>query len=435
MDINIRLLVKDHFLNQMWLVGWLLVALVGYTVLSIFSDNLAKPFIDLILLAALVAFFFAPKPVTSSPAIYIFVFALAAALLTWALMLLQHADIAESSPQVHKLTYWFFLIPIAFACGGDRRKVIGIWLIAGVALVFTPWVKGIGVTAIVNGITGSRTDLNLLNAQHAAMYFAVLALGAVAVLPRLLALKNLRWLAVGACLLVLVYALVAVIITQTRAVWLGLSIALIVQMAVSLRVTSASWRRVTRLVAMVVIPLIIVLATNWQLIQQRVIAESDSIAALWADDAIAFDSAGIRLHFWRESLHWIAERPLVGWGVEGKKMVIQQADSFPEAIKKQDLSHLHNSFLDALVNFGLLGLAAIVALWAYLVRACVQLWRNGHISNDLLVFYLSFLALWFVINCFESYMQFASGRFVFALISGGMLSLVWRTRLLPGKSA
>ena len=115
-------------------------------------------------------------------------------------------------------------------------------------------------------------------------------------------------------------------------------------------------------------------------------------------------------------------------------MVIQQSSSLPDEIKAQDLSHLHNSFLDALVNFGILGLASVLALWIFMVRAAWRLWREGEIGDDMFIFYMSFLVLWFIINCFESYMQFASGHFVFGLISGGILSLAWRSKLKASQS-
>jgi O-antigen ligase len=75
-------------------------------------------------------------------------------------------------------------------------------------------------------------------------------------------------------------------------------------------------------------------------------------------------SVGARLEMWRAGLLLIQERPWLGWGKHG---YVQQEDHLVQAGKIRlipgEHNHLHNEYLDALVKRGLLGLAALMALY------------------------------------------------------------------------
>jgi O-antigen ligase len=75
-------------------------------------------------------------------------------------------------------------------------------------------------------------------------------------------------------------------------------------------------------------------------------------------------SVGARLEMWRAGLLLIQERPLLGWGKAG---YLQEQANLVQAGKIRlvpgEHNHLHNEYLDALVKRGLLGLAALLALY------------------------------------------------------------------------
>jgi O-antigen ligase len=75
-------------------------------------------------------------------------------------------------------------------------------------------------------------------------------------------------------------------------------------------------------------------------------------------------SVGARLEMWRAGLLLIQDRPWLGWGKHG---YVQQEDYLVQTGKIRlipgEHNHLHNEYLDALVKRGLLGLAALLALY------------------------------------------------------------------------
>ena len=140
-----------------------------------------------------------------------------------------------------------------------------------------------------------------------------------------------------------------------------------------------------------------------------------------------YTSAGIRLHTWQEAARWIAERPFVGWGGNGRSLIFDHSTHLPEQIK-QRFGHLHNSYMDLLVNFGLLGLALLAALVYWLVSRSLRYHRAGLLPGGSLVFCLSFTAFFGVINLFESYLFYDSGHLVLAIVGGGLLTQLWAAK-------
>jgi len=75
------------------------------------------------------------------------------------------------------------------------------------------------------------------------------------------------------------------------------------------------------------------------------------------------DEAGIkeRVYMWRSGAAMWRERPLLGWGPGGVKREYSRY-ALPEAFK-QRTGHVHNTPLQILVERGVLGLAAWLAIW------------------------------------------------------------------------
>jgi O-antigen ligase len=75
------------------------------------------------------------------------------------------------------------------------------------------------------------------------------------------------------------------------------------------------------------------------------------------------DEAGIkeRVYMWRSSAAMWRERPLLGWGPGGVKREYSRF-ALSEAFK-QRTGHVHNTPLQILVERGLLGLGAWLAVW------------------------------------------------------------------------
>jgi len=83
------------------------------------------------------------------------------------------------------------------------------------------------------------------------------------------------------------------------------------------------------------------------------------------------DEAGIkeRVYMWRSGAAMWRERPLLGWGPGGVKREYSRY-ALPEAFKKRT-GHVHNTPLQLLVERGVLGLAAWLAIWIAFYRRAI----------------------------------------------------------------
>jgi len=88
------------------------------------------------------------------------------------------------------------------------------------------------------------------------------------------------------------------------------------------------------------------------------------------------EEAGVRerVYMWRSGLAMWRERPVLGIGPGGVKREYPRY-ALPEAVKKRT-SHVHSAPLQILVERGVLGLAAWLAIWAAFFTRCIGLLRR-----------------------------------------------------------
>lgn len=368
-----------------------------------------------------------------SAIVWLAVAAIIMALISWSASWLMIPEWAESSFKVHRVTIWFAMIPVAVILGGRQRNVYLLWGCALLGLLLTPWISGDGMAEWQRGLAGARIDFGLHNAQHAAMLFATAALGIAAFIPRFLGrgrrLAGLAWLAL------LAICIAAVVATQTRGVWAGfIAGALIVATIWVMELRNRYRKRRRSIFAGAMATAACVLAIGYltlgDIVSQRLAAEREALQLLQQGQMEKIPdttSTGVRLHTWREALNWIAEHPLVGWGGNGRSLIFDHSTNLSESIK-QNFGHLHNSYLDLLANYGLLGLAALLALVYWLVSRSLRAYRAGYVSAGSLTFCLSFTVFFGVVNVFESYLFYDSGHLVMALVGGGILTRIWMSR-------
>jgi putative inorganic carbon (hco3(-)) transporter len=180
----------------------------------------------------------------------------------------------------------------------------------------------------------------------------VLSLVLLATLPRLLpGAGGLRRF--GAPWLVMLGGLVA---TYTRGAWIGFAGGVL---TVAVTVRRGRWLLLAGLVLLAAGAL---LAPHE--LRQRFLSMADP------------EEAGVRerIYMWRSGLAMWRERPVLGIGPGGvKREYLPYA--LPEAIKKRT-GHVHSTPLQILVERGVLGLAAWLAIWAVFFTRCVGLLRR-----------------------------------------------------------
>ncbi|WP_317931188.1 O-antigen ligase family protein [Halioxenophilus sp. WMMB6] len=343
-----------------------------------------------------------------------------------------------TSPKVNRMGAWFMLIPIAFFTRHHTSHPFILWSIALLALLLTPWSTGGGNAEILRALHHERIDFNLRNAEHMGMLFGTGVIGLTAFSYRCLILARkhkLLWLT-PLYLLAWLATLLAVLASQTRAVWFSLAITLACGFIWLVWRAIIAWRegnrRTLRLtayslaVAVAVIGIFSVLFAD--VVQTRIdeMEPTKLINLVQNPEQAAEQSVRVRLATWQEALRWIRQRPVLGWGGKGRAAVVQATSQLNEQ-EKQGFNHLHNSYLDIAVNFGVAGLVLLFLLLGYITRTVYQRVQSGGLASDLLLFWCLFLVYWLIVNLFESYMFFGTGSYALGIIAGGVLSLCWKT--------
>jgi O-antigen ligase len=139
-------------------------------------------------------------------------------------------------------------------------------------------------------------------------------------------------------------------------------------------------------------------------------------------EEMPLDSTGIRLRSWYFAGEYLAEKPWFGWGPDGSKLIMKESSALPLALKPQ-FGHLHNTYLDIIAQFGIFGLTLYLALLAWLIIQIIKAFETNTISLSTFLFGIAFIIYWTIINIFESYMLFSSGKYAFTIVFSGIISL------------
>lgn len=417
----------------LWLSGIGILALIVYATTRMTLSEIGKPAEAIFIYSGVAGWLVYGRQLRKSAVLWFLLASVAVPLISWELAHIHHPQLAESSTKVHRLIKWFIFIPVAFWLGGQTKKTFTIWGLALFGILLAPWLAGRGWAELKYGLMGNRVDFSLHNAQHAAMLYAVGVLGLISFSHRIFTLNNSGcWFKRLLWFLAFMASCFGVIVTQTRGIWLGLCgsslLFIIFYFKIFWRGPQKSFYKSAIILLVLTILTFISIGTPLKkIVTNRLAVEDTAVMKVFQGEVsdLSYSSVGVRVHTWLEAWSWIKQRPLVGWGGNGNRLVIEQSEEFPEWVKKE-FRHLHNSYLDLLVNFGALGGLLYLSLLGWLVVRGIGVWKSGHMPGDVLIFFLSFLLFWLVINCFESYMFFSSGNFVFGLICGGILTHIWK---------
>lgn len=334
----------------------------------------------------------------------------------------------EGSPQLDRLARWFIFIFIAYWLIGRKASPLIMWTCFVIGLLISPFFTGEGINELVNAMQGNRTDFGLRNAQHTGMFFGVAIVGLYSVLLYQLIRPSIKRKTGIMLAILFILCTLGLIASQTRGAWLSTGFAIVISSALTLAITfrphRSNYRKKNRSVFTIIGILIFALFLLFLgAPKERFLKESTTIEKFTAGDIAQMknDSVGVRVKSWASALSWIEERPLIGWGRMGSPGVIHHSEYLPTHLKPR-YGHLHNSYLDIMVQYGFLGLAIFLVLIAWLFLFSWKSWREKTMPNEVFIFIISFIVYWLFVNTTESYMLYSSGRFVLNLVVGGALA-------------
>ncbi len=324
---------------------------------------------------------------------------------TWLFLLKDFPDIARSGPSLEDYLDKFGFIFIAVVLAGRDRWAMTYLGVLGGLVIAMPWILGGGLTDFTRGLESAIRVGFGVNPIRAAMYYSLALLGLLAFAPRIFLRPRFRWGRFVLWGLVVAYCLLCIVTTQTRGVFLALSVVLVLGFILLITLGRAS--RGTKAVivglfaGVVLVPTLVATSTGvLDKTMNRVASEMVVFDKMEAGnfEAMPDSSWGLRAQFLNIGLERIAERPLVGWGYRAGRMVLSEAGE-DEAV----LGHyrqLHNSYLETTLQYGLGGLLIILALFAWAVRGGYRAWRAGVMAGDIFAFAVSSITFFMICALF-----------------------------------
>lgn len=401
-------------------VGW--VALTIYAFSWLINFDVSRAAESIFILCFAIAWWVEPDPSIKWNRVF---------LLLLSFIVLQvgvHFFAVERFPEVadqqvkaaRHMTKLFLCIAVAWWLRGSAKaaKYLLMVFIAGivVSLAFNS-----NVETWASGLSGRRVDFGYTNAQHIAFYSGLLLITGVGWFFKCIGNRaaKLEW-TIALVLTVLGFA--GVVVTQTRAVWLALALILLGLVVLSLlrvlKHSRSAWLKPKLLLSLFAVVGVVAFTASAiaPVVEKRLSDEQDVIEAIGAGrmDDVPFSSIGIRVHTWAYGWERVQERPLTGWGAKSRGPLIDEGP-FPDGLKNR-FGHFHNSYLEALLAYGVLGLAAIAILTVMILKGTILLLNTAHKQWGIGL--LISWAFFFIINLFESYLIFNSGMYFFIIVGG-----------------
>ena len=382
-------------------------------------------------------------PVWKHPVFHMFWWALLLAVCHWFFLTLALPDLAGDYPKLDHIARLFVFIIFAWWLAGSTQNTLLFWSIASAAVVLAPWIAGDGLADFQRGFLGERIGFGIRNVQHSAMFFGTVLLGLLIFLPRLLRAPLQHYGKLSLWVLAFIIIIAGVIISQTRATWLGVIAGLLTALFLIFIEHRKSFSKKYLLIFFILSAcLAILIITNSSLVIERATAELDTIQALlrgdWSSVPLSTSevrsSVGERLYSWRAAIDMIAQRPLLGWGEQGIDYLFDNIQYNQAHYQALNFGHLHNLYLEITLQYGLLGLAAYFYLLGWFIANAWFAWKRGDMPGDVLLFFYAFLCFWSVINLFESYLIFWTGVFLFNVVMAGGLVHIWKPTLRTNSS-
>ena len=204
---------------------------------------------------------------------------------------------------------------------------------------------------------GARFGIGSIHPIQLGTYLAVLSVGLVVALSRLLS-GNERgtrhWLLAALALAVLAVFLTALMMTWSRGAWLAFVVGAVFvglfKLLQLLRRGRMGLRNVALLLGALSVVVLLVASLGAEKITQRLTAESHIYQRILAGDIkdMPKTSVGWRVHMQVFAWQRFRERPLLGWGPYTKQVIDNSDLGLP-------WGHLHNSYWEVLLRFGLVG--------------------------------------------------------------------------------
>lgn len=429
----------SSIINSKSFSNFMLLCLTGYAVLKYASRSYGDVFQSFLVFGSLLAIYVERKYIFKDKMLICLLLAVMIQILSWVNAIVQIPQLAQPTPNLGSLGNLFFFIFIAYWLKGKKQSVYLLWLSMLIGFILSFYLHSDNfIQELITGLNGKRINFNVNNAQHPALWsgIAILLLGYFIIKHVTLSIQSINLkknisLSIGLICLSLFFTFV-LFATQTRQVFLGLIISIILG---PLTYTFFQKNKPSLKLATYLLLIFVTLflaASNISSLENRTSNESNTYTALLSGniEQVPYNSSGIRIHIWYEAMNWIKERPILGSDQDVRDDVIFLSTKIPDIIKKR-INHLHNSFIETTLSYGIIGLTLILFTFYWLLHSTKKLTPPGQF-NEIRLIALLFLIYWFVVNNFESYLFSTTGLLVHNIMFGSIYTF-YLTKQLKNK--
>ena len=298
---------------------------------------------------------------------------------------------------------WLFLI-VGWIVKGDVQKVQRILALGLTGLLTGMIIYTIKRPEIV--FSGARTGFHLRVIAF-SLYCSTAILGLILFAPSILKKKDTSGISLARVIAWAVLLLILVetfILGRSRGAWISALVVIPVitflKFKQCLRKNPLEPRYQVLFLALGILIVLFVLIAGSQIIKQRVSAELPMIGAAVEGqfDKIPTKGFGVRVQALRYGLAKIKERPFLGWGPGSTKYLIPKSND-PHLLhplsggKYAWIDHLHNTYLEILFRFGLVGGVIFVLLIYLLLKPIIVAIHENSLPRDIGLFVIGTFAL------------------------------------------
>jgi O-antigen ligase len=286
------------------------------------------------------------------------------------------------------------------------------------------------------GLQGERVGFGL-NPIRAGMLAAFLFIfGSVFFLFELFSEKK-RKLVIGFALFLMVWSLVLAAMSQTRAVFVALLVVLVVGVPFVLHRLGLMQNKRARIrfITVMAVALTAVVGLDYALGGKNMdrIQSGFSIVPHVINegvDELPQSSWGIRVIMLKIGVERFSERPIWGWGYRSSDFILQEANA--SGLLDQEFNQFHNSYLEVLVEYGVLALVLLLSVFFYLISIVRELIGSGHLDSRIATASLLFFLFMLIFSLFDGILvQGSYGQFIFNCAGGLALSMHFRHKVVP----
>ncbi len=275
--------------------------------------------------------------------------------------------------------WMFYMVMVhTFGAGEQGRKMWRYWVNTSLAIAFIVACYGFGQLfgwATIHQ-SSSRVDASLGNAAYMAVYMLINAGFAVYLLLE----SRVRRVAIGFKLSAIewLYGVLAIafsillVETATRGTMLGLAGGIMITLlAYSIMGKGVSKR--SRQISGGIVGLLVILGVLFIVFRHSTIIQKYEPLARLANISISNTESVSRFYIWGMALSGFEQRPVLGWGQENFNYVFN-ANYNPKMYgQEQWFDRAHSVYFDWLINGGILGLLAYLALYVLFLLA---VWKS-----------------------------------------------------------